>query len=226
MTHPNDRARSPYPAREQARRALWLLLGQPLFRATFHNWYAPRRAMLRLFGARVAPDARLRPTVRIEQPWNLAIGSNTAVGDRVTLYCLGPVTLGDHVSISQGAHLCAGTHDYTRADLPLLRPPIAVRDHAWVAADAFLGPGVTVGEGALVAARAVVVKDAAGWTIHAGNPARPIKPRPIPPGVAPAEPPTGPSHPPVDRPTPRPAPATMSPPDGPGRDRGGPHERD
>ena len=78
------------------------------------------------------------------------------------------------------AHLCAGTHDYTRADFPLLRTPITIGAQAWVCADAFVGPGVAVGEGTIVAARAVAVKDAGPWIIVAGNPAREIASRPRP----------------------------------------------
>ncbi len=76
-------------------------------------------------------------------------------------------------------HLCAGTHDYADPSMPLLKPPITVGDQAWVCADAYIGPGVTIGEGAVVGARAVIVKDVPPWTIVAGNPARPIKKRVI-----------------------------------------------
>lgn len=175
-----SRARSPYTTREKIARVLWSLAGAPVFSVTFHNWYSVRSTLLRVFGARIGAHVRVRPSVRIEQPWNLSIEANSAVGDRAVLYCLGPVTIGRNVSISQQAHLCAGTHDYTKSDLPLLRPPITISDEAWVAADAFVGPGVTVGEGAVVGARAVVVKDVAAWTIVAGNPARAIKARPRP----------------------------------------------
>jgi putative colanic acid biosynthesis acetyltransferase WcaF len=85
--------------------------------------------------------------------------------------------LGQRVTISHRAHLCAGTHDYTRPDLPLVKPPIVIRDQAWICTDAFIGPGVTVGEGVVVGARAVVTKDVEPWTVVAGNPARVIKKR-------------------------------------------------
>jgi len=172
-----ERARSPYTTREKILRVLWGMVGQPLFRLTFHNWYGVRRVIVRRFGARVGPDVRLRSSVRIEQPWNLTIGANSSVGERAVLYCLGPVTLGKNVSISQHAHVCAGTHDYTKLDLPLLRPAIVVEDDVWIAADAFVGPGVTVRAGGLVGARAVVLKSTDPWTIYTGNPARAIKPR-------------------------------------------------
>jgi putative colanic acid biosynthesis acetyltransferase WcaF len=73
--------------------------------------------------------------------------------------------------------LCAGTHDYTRADLPLLRPPIALGDDVWVATDVFVGPGVTIGAGTVVGARSSVFGDLPMWKVCVGSPARPIKDR-------------------------------------------------
>jgi putative colanic acid biosynthesis acetyltransferase WcaF len=90
------------------------------------------------------------------------------------IYNLGPITIGEQVTVSQQAHLCAGTHDHTDPAMPLLKPPITIEDQAWICADAFVGPHVTVGEGAVVGARAVAVKDVPEWTIVGGNPARKI----------------------------------------------------
>ncbi len=173
-----SRARSPYSRREKIGRVLWSYIGQILFRLTFHNFYGVRRSLLRLFGATVGRDVRVRPSVLVEQPWNLTIGDNSSIGDRAIIYCLGKVTIGDHVSISQGAHLCAGTHDYRKPDMPLLRPPIVVKDYAWIAADAFVGPNITVGEGAILGAAAVAMKDLEPWSVYSGNPAVKVKERP------------------------------------------------
>lgn len=107
-------------------------------------------------------------------PWNVVIGDESAVGEHATLYALGPITLGARVTVSQGAHLCAGTHDWLKPDRPLLKLPITIGDDAWVCADAFIGPGVNVGKGAIVGARAVAMKDVAPETTVVGNPARTI----------------------------------------------------
>jgi putative colanic acid biosynthesis acetyltransferase WcaF len=115
--------------------------------------------------------------VQTEIPWNLTVGAQTIIGDDVILYCLGPITIGARVTISQLAHLCAGTHDYTRPGFPLLRPPIAVGDDVWLAADVFVGPGVAIGAGAVVGARSSVFQDLPPWQICVGTPAKPIKPR-------------------------------------------------
>ena len=175
---PENRDKSPYSLRAKVGRVLWALVQATIFRVSFHNWYGLRRRLLSLFGADLHPSVRIRASVRIEIPWNLTIGANSSVGDRAILYCLGPVTIGERVSISQGAHVCAGSHDYTLRSMPLLRPPIIIEDEAWIAADAFVGPAVRVGAGAILSSRACAMKDLEPWTIYAGNPAKAVKPRP------------------------------------------------
>lgn len=174
---PFARAASPYTTREKILRAVWTLLGQPVFSFTFHNWYAVRRTLLRLFGARIGHSVRLRPSVRIEQPWNLTIGSNSSIGDRSIVYCLGKVVIGSNTSLSQDVHLCAGTHDYTKPDLPLLRPPITIGNEVWLAADVFVGPNVIIEDGCVVGARSSVFKNLPAWQVCAGTPAKPLKHR-------------------------------------------------
>jgi putative colanic acid biosynthesis acetyltransferase WcaF len=191
MTHETDqfesstkpaeaRHESPYGVREKAGRMLWAIAQATLFRLSFPTWYGWRRFVLRRFGAQVAGSARIRRTARFECPWNFTIGANSCIGDRCVVYCLGPITLGDRVSVSQQAHLCAGTHDHTKADMPLLRPPIVIEDDAWIAADAFVGPNVTVRAGAILGARGCAFKKLNPWTVYVGNPAQPIAPRPRP----------------------------------------------
>ncbi len=171
------RRESPYSTREKIGRLLWAATAATLFRLSFHNWYSFRRALLRAFGAHIHATANVRRTVLIECPWNLTIGAQSSVGDRAILYCLGPVTIGQRVTISQGAHVCAGTHDHRLSTMPLIRPPISIGDDAWIAADAFVGPKVSVGAGALLGARAVALRDVDPWTIYLGNPAVAVRPR-------------------------------------------------
>ncbi len=158
-------------------RALWGL-ASPLFRCSPRMLWGWRCGLLRVFGAKVGRAVHVHATTRIAIPWNLAIGDYSSIGDRAVVYNLGPLEIGSGVTVSQGAHLCGGTHDYRRPDLPLVKAPIRIEDGAWVCADAFVGPGVTIGSHAIVAARAVAVRDAPPWTIVAGNPARAVKPRP------------------------------------------------
>jgi putative colanic acid biosynthesis acetyltransferase WcaF len=169
---------SPWTLREKIWRALWMLIGRPLLRLSWHNWYGYRRGILRLFGARIGKECVIRPTVHIYIPWNLSMGDISALGDYAIVYNLGMVTIGNRVTVSQYAHLCAGSHDYTRREMPLLRPTITVGDDVWIAADAYIGPSVTVGDGAIVGARSSVFRDVPPWTIVAGNPAKVMKQRP------------------------------------------------
>lgn len=171
----NRRAQK-YTRDEIFRRVLWMI-GQWLFRLSPRPCFGWRRFVLRCFGAHVGVHVHTYPSTRIYLPWNLTAGDWSAIGEEVLIYNLGPVRLGQKVTISHRAHLCAGTHDYTRPDLPLLKPPIRIGDQAWVCADAFVGPGVVVGEGAVVGARAVVTRDVEAWTVVAGNPAISIKKR-------------------------------------------------
>lgn len=168
---------SAWPLRDKLRRVAWMFVRTFLFRPSFHNCYAWRSLLLRLMGARIGAGVRVRPTSRIEMPWNLDIGDETVIGDYSILYSLGTIRIGRRVVVSQYAHLCAGTHDFTDPTFPLVKLPVTVADGAWVAAEAFVGPGVTVGAWAVVGARAVVVKDVPPEQVWAGNPARYIKPR-------------------------------------------------
>ena len=154
-----------------AGRALWDV-ASVAFALSPRQLWGWRNLLLRLFGARIGRQVHIYPNVRIAIPWNLTVGDNTAVGDGATIYSVGAITLGANVTVSQNAHLCAGGHNYRRRDLPLLAPPIVVADGAWVCADAFVGPGVSVGAYAIVGARSVALSDVDPWTIVIGNPAR------------------------------------------------------
>lgn len=168
---------SAHSARQKVGRVLWGLVEATAFRWSWPTWYRHRARLLRLFGADASPACRVRRTVRVTCPWNLSIAADAAVGEGARLYCLGRVTLKERSTVSQHAHLCAGSHDHTHPDLPLTREPIEVGADAWVAADAFVGPGVTIGAWSILGARGCAFKDLeAGW-IYGGNPACRIKRR-------------------------------------------------
>lgn len=166
----------PYSRWEYVLRVLWTL-ATPLFRFSPRPCFGWRRMLLRVFGAKVGTSAHIYPSAKIYLPWNLRIGNQASIGEWALIYNLGPVSIGDRATVSHRAHLCAGTHDYRDPALPLLRLPIQIGSQAWVCADAFVGPGRTVGDGAIVGAAAVVLEDVPAWQIVVGNPARVIKPR-------------------------------------------------
>jgi putative colanic acid biosynthesis acetyltransferase WcaF len=164
-----------WSAKELLGRFLWEVLQKPLFRWTPRQLWWIRTNVLRLFGATIGSQVQIHPSVQIAIPWNLSIGDNSSIGDRALIYNLGPICLGKNVSISQNAHLCAGSHDFTKADLPLTKPPIVVNDGAWICADAFVGPNVNIGSMAIVGARAVVTRDVEPNAIMVGNPAKKLE---------------------------------------------------
>jgi len=168
----NRRARK-YSSAELTRRVLWTL-AQPLFRFSPRPCFGWRRFLLRCFGAKVGHSVHVYPTATIYFPWNLEAGDETAIGERALIYNLGRVTLGARVTVSHGAHVCAGTHDHTKPDFPLLRPPIIVGPEAWICADAFVGPGVTIGDGCLLAARSSAFRDLPAEQVCIGEPARAV----------------------------------------------------
>lgn len=173
---------TPYPATEVAMRILWQCVQATLFRWSprpFHRW---RAWLLRLFGADISNPSQVVvfPTVRVTFPWKLRLEPRAMVGRHVTLYNLAPITLRYGANISQNCHLCAGTHDFMRWDMPLVTKPIVIGPNAWLGADVFVGPGVTVGELCVVGARSVVIRDLPARKICVGHPCRPIKDRPDP----------------------------------------------
>lgn len=171
----NRRARK-YSRGELAGRFLWTLVW-PLFRFSPRQCFGWRRFLLRAFGAQIGRDVHIYSSAVIYLPWNLTVGDKSAIGEYAFVYNLGRIDVGERSTISHRAHLCAGTHDYTKPDFPLVRATIEIGSQVWICADAFIGPGVKVGQGAIVGACAVAIKDVAPWTIVAGNPARVIKQR-------------------------------------------------
>ena len=168
-----NRRISNYSPAERRARIAWSV-GKLVFRVIPRPFYGARAGWLRLFGARIGKNCQIYPTVRIFMPSQLEIGDWSSVGDRAVLYNLAAVKIGERVTVSQGAHLCAGTHDFRDSTMPLIRSTIAVGDEAWLCADCFIGPDVTVGARAVVAARAVAMRDVPSGAIVAGNPARQI----------------------------------------------------
>lgn len=166
-----------FSLRNRLARVVWNFFQGTLFRWSPRPLHAWRSFLLRIFGARVGCGVHVYPGVRIWAPWNLEIGDEAGVADGAILYSQGKITLGRRVVVSQGAHLCAGTHDYERDGFPLVTKPITVCDHVWIAAEVFVHPGLRIAEGSVVGARSVVVRDLPEWMVCAGNPCAPLKPR-------------------------------------------------
>ena len=153
---------------------VWGLLARPLPRSAGTCW---KRILLRLFGAKIASTAVVYSSAKVYFPANLVMGEYSCLASDVNCYNVAPIIIKDNTTVSQGAYLCTASHDITNALNPLITAPIIIEDQAWVAADAFVGMGITIGEGAVGRGRAAVFKDVEPWTVVGGNPAKFIKQR-------------------------------------------------
>ena len=164
----------------RCKRIIWFFVNVTLFSMFFLSQMKfLRNLLLRIFGAKLTLGVMVYPSCRIFAPWNLSIGKYSCIGPNTTIYNKAPIVIGENCVISQGAYLCTASHDISKKSHDLITKPIIIKNRAWVAAEAFIGPGVTIGEGAVVGARAAVFKDVEPWTVVGGNPARVIKKRVI-----------------------------------------------
>jgi putative colanic acid biosynthesis acetyltransferase WcaF len=152
-------------------RTAWYLFGMPLLRCPILPSSSFRRGLLRVFGAEIGDGVVIKPGVRVKFPWKLKVGEHCWIGEDCWIDNLAPVTFGKHVCVSQAAYFCTGNHDWSDTAFRLITGSIVIRDGAWVAARASIGPGVVVGEHAVVGFGAVVTGPVPAYEIHCGNPA-------------------------------------------------------
>lgn len=166
------------PKPRHLQRVLWYFINRTIFRC-FPGvpFRFLRNSLLRLFGAKIPPRSLIYSSANIWAPWNLEVGHYSCIGPNTDIYNKARVIIRDNCVISQGAYLCTATHDISNKNHPLICFPIIVEDKAWIAADAFIGPGVSIGEGAVVGARSAVFKNVDPWMVVGGNPAKIIKKR-------------------------------------------------
>jgi putative colanic acid biosynthesis acetyltransferase WcaF len=180
ITHvmgPRRRVFLPQSRGNRIRGVCWSIVRATIFRWSLPSMTGWRNLLLRVFGARIGPGTALSPSAYVEHPWNLSLGEGVTICENVIINCMGTVTIGEGTRISQYAHICAGTHEYERPDMRIEPRPIALEPDVWIAADAFVGPGVTIGRGAMLAARSSAFGDMPAGMICVGEPARAVKPR-------------------------------------------------
>jgi putative colanic acid biosynthesis acetyltransferase WcaF len=156
---------------------LWYFMGSPLVQSYWLPVSALKVWTLRRFGAKIGEGVRIKPGVRVKFPWRLTVGDFVWIGEDAWIDNLASVTLASHVCISQGVYLCTGNHDWSHPNFQLKVGEIHIQDGSWIAAKAVIGPGVTVGKGAVLTLGGVAAKSLEPMTIYAGNPAQPIKQR-------------------------------------------------
>jgi putative colanic acid biosynthesis acetyltransferase WcaF len=175
--HQNSFAGPSFPLMNRLMRLVWGIVWGILGRFSptpFHAW---RSCLLRIFGAKVGIGVHVYPGARIWAPWNLELGDQVGIANDVILYNQALITIGSRSVISQGSHLCCGTHDYTQPGFPLVTKEIHAGSDVWIAAEAFIHPGVIIGDGAVIGARSVVTDPIPEWTVCSGNPCKPLKKR-------------------------------------------------
>jgi putative colanic acid biosynthesis acetyltransferase WcaF len=168
---------SPFPFRHKLLRLAWHWAWLLLFRPSPRQLGRWRLFLLRLFGAQLSPSASVASSCRIWYPPNLRMDDFSVLGPEVECYCVHPIRVGVDAMVSQNAWLCTASHDINDPQRRLTGGPIQLERGCWVFARAFVGPGVTVGEGAIVGAMAVVTRDVPALAVVAGNPARVVKTR-------------------------------------------------
>ncbi len=158
---------------------LWLILSLFLFRLCPFSLSPLKRTVLRAFGARIGRNVTIKPQVKITFPWKLEIGDHVWLGEECWLLNLERINIGNNVCISQRAFLCTGSHNHKLPAFDLITKPITVEDGAWIGAAAWVGPGVKVGNHAVLAAGSIATKDLEPFGIYQGNPAAFLKQRVI-----------------------------------------------
>jgi putative colanic acid biosynthesis acetyltransferase WcaF len=158
---------------------LWWLVQALVFPLTLHAHHAPRRLLLRCFGAQIGKHVVIRPSARFYYPWHIEIGDYSWIGSGVELYSLAPIRIGCHCVVSQNSYLCTGSHNSASRDFKLETAPITLENGVWVAANCFVGAGVTIGANTVVGASSAVFKTLPSQHICLGNPCQPYKVRVI-----------------------------------------------
>lgn len=159
------------------RRMVWRTVFLLFYRPTpvfAHSW---RSMILRLFGATIDRGVYPYPSARIWAPWNLTMRKGSCIAGEVDCYNVAPVVIGEGATVSQKTYLCTASHDYASPDFPLTGGAILIGRGVWIAADAFIGPGLSIGPRAVVLARSVIVRDVEAGAIVGGNPGRIVRQR-------------------------------------------------
>ena len=157
---------------------IWWFVQGTLFALSPQFMYGWRAWLLRVFGAEIGKDVRIRSSAKITYPWKLRIGDHSWIGDDSVIYCVTNITIGKQTVISQKCYLAPGGHEIDRIAFDVYLEPIVIGDGVWVSTDVFVGSGVHIGDGCVIGARSSVFEHMPAWKICYGYPAKAMKDRP------------------------------------------------
>lgn len=143
----------------------------------FPSWTL-RKCWLKVLGMKIGKGSHIDMSCFFYSIKNISIGEFSHINQFTLVDGRGKLIIGNRVSISHYVKLCTGGHDAYSTDFKGDHRPIVIEDYVWIGINATILKGVTIGEGAVVAAGSVVTKDVAPYTIVGGVPAKKIGERP------------------------------------------------
>jgi len=155
-------------------RLLWGVSEILLWKHSPVSLWGFRRALLRVFGAKIGKGVRIHPSVKVIIPWHIDLDDGVVVHERAILYALGQIKVGKNTEIGPLAHICAGTHDFTSPAFTLLRQPITIGSNCVIGIAGFVAPDVTLAEGTVLEPRCAIYMNTDPGTTYIGNPGKPV----------------------------------------------------
>jgi putative colanic acid biosynthesis acetyltransferase WcaF len=157
---------------------IWYFTSMFFFRSGLIPFSIILVAILRLFGAKIGKDTRIKPYVNIKYPWKLQVGDHSWISE-CHIENLSNVSIGKNVCLSQGCMILTGNHDFTKTGFDLITKDIILGDGTWIGARAIVCAGVTTYSHAVLTVNSVATRDLEAYSIYRGNPAIKIKDRQI-----------------------------------------------
>jgi len=154
----------------------WYLISLLCFKSGLIPFSTMLVNILRLFGAEIGKDVRIKPGIHIRYPWKLKLGDHSWLAD-CYIENLDYVAIGKNVCISQQAMLLTGNHNYKSTNFDLITKPIIIEDGVWIGAKSLVTPGVRAGTHAVLTAGSTAVKNLDAFIIYQGNPAFKVRAR-------------------------------------------------
>jgi putative colanic acid biosynthesis acetyltransferase WcaF len=159
------------------KRISWLVIHALFFNHSLAVFNGLKCALIRLYGGKVGRGVLIKPSVSIKYPWFLEIGDFVWIGEKVWIDNLTMISIGNNVSISQGAFLLTGNHNYKKVTFDLMVGGIVIENGVWIGAQATVCPGIICKSHSILTVGSVATKDLEEYSIYQGNPAIKVKVR-------------------------------------------------